>query len=175
MRRGMPAPAAELSYLEKKVLLALEKPKKATPEELRTAGKFRELVEVMNAASWLQAKGLVTMKERVVHTYRLARPDVARRSLPERKALEALIKAGGRLPVPKLQAACRFDDGDLAVALGWLRRKGWAEVSKGPQGSVVILTGVGKEAADGKGPDEELLTRLAKDDLPEAAEEPQTP
>src|SRR5213083_2227533 len=82
MRRGMPASAAELSYLEKKVLLTLEKRKKATPEELRTAGKFRELVEVMNAASWLQAKGLVTMKERVVHTYRLARPDVAGRSPP---------------------------------------------------------------------------------------------
>src|SRR5436309_3602619 len=172
MRRGMPASAAELSYLEEKVLLALEKPKRANPEELRTAGKFRELVEVMNAASWLQAKGLVTMKERVVHTYRLARPDVARRSLPERKALKALIKAGGRLPVPKLQAACRFDDGDLAVALGWLRRKGWAEVSKGPQGSVVILSGVGKEAADGKGPDEEILTRLAKDELSEDAIDP---
>src|SRR5438132_729544 len=172
MRRGMSASAAELSFLEKKVLLTLEKRKKATPEELRAAGKFRELVEVMNAASWLQAKGLVTMKERVVHTYRLARPDVARRPLAERKALKALIKAGGRLPVPKLKAACRFDDGELAVALGWLRRKGWAEVSKGPQGSVVILTGVGKEAADGKGPDEELLARLAKDELPEDAIDP---
>src|SRR5438105_902215 len=172
MRRGMPASAAELSYLEKKVLLTLEKRKKATPEELRAAGKFRELVEVMNAASWLQAKGLVTMKERVVHTYRLARPDVARRPLAERKALKALIKAGGRLPVPKLKAACRFDDGELAVALGWLRRKGWAQVAKGPQGSVVILTGVGKEAADGKGPDEELLARLGKEELPEEAIDP---
>src|SRR5947208_6834818 len=143
MRRGMPASAAELSYLEKKVLLALEKPKKATPEELRTAGKFRELVEVMNAASWLQAKGLVTMKERVVHTYRLARPDVARRSLPERKALKALIKAGGRLPVPTPSAAWRFEDGDLAVALRWLRRKGWAAVPKGPQAGGGKLTGVG--------------------------------
>src|SRR2546423_7330063 len=172
MRRGMPASAAELSFLEKKVLLALGPRKKATPEELRVAGKFRELVEVMNAASWLQSKGLVTMKERVVHTYRLARPDVARRPLPERKALKALIKAGGRLPVPKLQATCRFDDGELAVALGWLRRKGWAEVSKGPQGSVVLLTPVGKEAADAKGPDEELLARLAKDELPEDAIDP---
>src|SRR5438034_10210576 len=148
MRRAMPASAAEVSDHENKVLLALEERKKAAPEELRTAGKFRELVEVMNAASWLQAKGLVTMKERVVHTYRLARPDVARRSLPERKALKALIKAGGRLPVPKLQAACRFDDGDLAVARGWLRRKGCAEACKGPQRRVVMLTGVGKEAAD---------------------------
>src|SRR3989449_769939 len=57
MRRGMPTSAAELSYLEKKVLLTLSKRKKATPDELKIAGKFRELVEVMNAASWLQAKG----------------------------------------------------------------------------------------------------------------------
>src|SRR2546425_8759996 len=68
----MPPGAAELSYLEKKVLLALGELQKASPEELRAAGKFRELVEVMNAASWLQAKGLVTMKERVVHSYRLS-------------------------------------------------------------------------------------------------------
>src|SRR5205809_2135712 len=172
MRRGMPASAAELSYLEKKVLLTLEKRKKATPEELRTAGKFRELVEVMNAASWLQAKGLVTMKERVVHTYRLARPDVARRSLPERKALKALIKAGGRLPVPTLQTACKFDDGELAVALGWLRRKGWADVAKTPEGSVVSVTPEGREAAGSKGADELLLARLAKGELPEDAIDP---
>src|SRR5437870_3650070 len=57
MRRGLPASAADLSYLEKKVLLALEKPKKATPEELRTAGKFRDLVAVLLAASWLHGKG----------------------------------------------------------------------------------------------------------------------
>src|SRR5437867_4387560 len=57
MRRGMPPGAIELSYLEKKVLLALAKVPKASPEEIRAAGKFRELVEVMNAASWLQTKG----------------------------------------------------------------------------------------------------------------------
>src|SRR3989454_3320536 len=123
MRRGMPTSAAELSYLEKKVLLTLGKRKKATPEELKSAGKFRELVEVMNAASWLQAKGLVTMKERVLHTYRLARPDVIRRPLPERRALRALIKAGDRIPVPKLQTACRVGDGGLGVGPGWARGK----------------------------------------------------
>src|SRR5436309_14680352 len=100
MRRGMPASAAELSYLEKKVLLTLEKRKKATPEELRTAGKFRELVEVMNAASWLQATGVVTMKERVVQTCRVARPDVAPRSLPAGKGLKAVRKDRCRRPLP---------------------------------------------------------------------------
>jgi phenylalanyl-tRNA synthetase alpha chain len=168
----MPASAAELSYLEKKVLLALRKRTKASPEELKAAGKFRELVEVMNAASWLQAKGLVTMRERVVRTYRLARPEVARRALPERKALTALLRAGGRLPVPKLETACKFDDGQLAVALGWLRRKGWAEVSKGPGGSVVAVTPAGRAAAKVKGPDEVLLARLAKGELPEDAIDP---
>jgi phenylalanyl-tRNA synthetase alpha chain len=168
----MPASAAELSYLEKKVLLALQKRTKASPEELKAAGKFRELVEVMNAASWLQAKGLVTMRERVVRTYRLARPEVARRALPERKALTALLRAGGRLPVPKLETACKFDDGQLAVALGWLRRKGWAEVSKGPGGSVVAVTPAGRAAAKVKGPDEVLLARLAKGELPEDAIDP---
>src|SRR5213596_2705960 len=120
----MPASADELSYLEKKVLRELGKLKKASPEELKAAGKFRELVEVMNAASWLQAKGLVTMKERVVHSFRLASPAAGRKALPERKALRALIKAHGKMSVPKLQAAGKFDDGELAVALGWQRRLG---------------------------------------------------
>src|SRR3989475_8540180 len=133
----MPPGAAELSYLEKKVLLALGELQKASPEELRSAGKFRELVQVMNAASWLQAKGLVTMKERVVHSYRLARPEVARRQLPERKALKAAIKAGGRIEGGRPKAACPFDDARLAVALGWLRRKGLARACEGPGGSFV--------------------------------------
>src|SRR2546427_5982030 len=124
MRRGMPPGAVELSYLEKKVLLALGKLQKASPEEIRAAGKFHELVEVMNAASWLQAKGLVTMKERVVHSYRLARPEVARRQLPERKALKAAIKAGGRNEGGPPTSAGQFDDGAAAGAAGWRRGRG---------------------------------------------------
>src|SRR2546426_11359396 len=114
MRRGMPPGAVELSYLEKKVLLALGKVQKASPEELRAAGKFHELVEVMNAASWLQAKGLVTMKERVVHSYRLARPEGAKRQLPERKALKAAVKAGGRGEGGRPQGALQVGEAGLA-------------------------------------------------------------
>lgn len=168
----MPPAAPALSYLEKKVLLALSKPKSASPEEIRTAGKFRALVEVMNAASWLQAKGLVSMKERVVHAFRLARPDSARRTLPERKALQAALRAGGRIAVSKLKSAAKLDDAQLAVALGWLRRKGWADVTKGPDGAFVIVTPEGKAAAKAKGPDEELLARLAKGELPSEAIDP---
>src|SRR3989442_10161242 len=129
MRRGMPPGAVELSYLEKKVLLALGKVQKASPEEIRAAGKFHELVEVMNAASWLQAKGLVTMKERVVHSYRLARPEVARRQLPERKALKAAIKAGGPNDEALLHAGRHLPCTEVAVPFGWPRHQRRAGVS----------------------------------------------
>lgn len=168
----MPASAAELSSLERKVLLALRDHKKASPEEIRTAGKFRALVEVMNGASWLAAKGLVSIKERVVRSYRLARPDVGRKQLPERKALKALVKAGGRLDVQRLKSLCKFDESGLAVALGWLRRKGWADVVRASGGSFVVVTDAGKAAIDTKGPDELLLARLAKGELPEEAIDP---
>src|SRR3989442_8309555 len=127
MRRGMPPGAVELSYVEKKVLLALGKLQKGSPEEIRAAGKFRELVEVMNAASWLQAKGLVTMKERVLHSYRLARPAVAGRPLPERKGLKAASKAGGPNGVGPLKAARKIQYGDLPGAPGREPRKSLAD------------------------------------------------
>jgi len=168
----MPPGAVELSYLEKRVLLALGDRKRATPEEIRSAGRFRELVEVMNAASWLRSKGLVSMKERVVRAYKLGRPGVARTPLPERKALKAALKAGGRIEVTRLKAACKFGDGDLAVALGWLRRKGWADVDRRAGGAVVVVTAEGTAAVGSKGPDEVLLARLAKEELSEDAIDP---
>ncbi|HKZ99213.1 MAG TPA: phenylalanine--tRNA ligase subunit alpha [Thermoplasmata archaeon] len=164
--------AGSLSYLEKKVLLALRELGTAPPEAIAKAGRFAELVEVMNAASWLQAKGLVSMKERVVRSIRLASPGVARRALPERKALKAAVKAGGRILVPKLQAACKFDERELAIALGWLRRKGWADVVKDASGSEVRVTAEGRAALDGKGPDETLLARIGKGQLSEDAVDP---
>jgi len=80
----------QLSLYEKKVLLALRGAPEATPQEIRERATFHELVEVMNAASWLQAKGLLTMKERVRRTYRLARKQWATKNLPERTLLKAL-------------------------------------------------------------------------------------
>ena len=164
--------AAELSYGEKRVLLALQTLRRASPEAIRARGEFGELVEVMNAASWLQAKGLVTMKERLARTYRATRADLARRLLPERKALRALAKARGRLPLPRLKSVCRFNDDDLAIALGWLRRKGWAQVEKGAGGSVLVLTSTGRAALETRSPDEVVLARLAKEELEEGAIDP---
>src|SRR3970282_1426958 len=177
--RPMPSDVrGELSYLEKKVLLALKDLGKASPDEVQARGRFGELVEVMNAASWLQAKGLLTMRERVERSYRLARGDLARRLLPERKALKALLRAKGRLPAPRPSRAPRpptpprLKEKELAIALGWLRRKGWAVVEKGPAGSTLVVTDAGRAAADTKGPDEALLARPGKAEVPEADIDP---
>ncbi len=162
----------QLSALERRVLLALREHETATPEEIRAWGKFRELVEVMNAASWLRAKGLVTMKERVVRTCMLGKREYGRRPLPERKALGVLARADGTLPVEKLRSRARMDEQTVSVALGWLRRKGWAEVRRGPDGPVVTLTAAGRAALNAKGRDEEAIARLAKGPLPQEEIDP---
>src|SRR3972149_2659841 len=140
--RPMPSDVrGELSYLEKKVLLALKDLGKASPDEVQARGRFGELVEVMNAASWLQAKGLLTMRERVERSYRLARGDLARRLLPERKALKALLRAKGRLPVPRLATApprARTSRQELVREREAVRR----ELALTERGAMVVAAGL---------------------------------
>src|SRR5438046_9101178 len=76
------------------------------------------------------------------------------------------------MSVPKLQAAGKFDDGELEGALGWLAGQGCADVAKALEGSVGSGTPEGREAAGSKGADELLLARLAKGELPEDAIDP---
>jgi len=53
-----------LSANESKLLLALDRLNgRADPEQIFEAGDFTQLVEVMNAGSWLQAKGAVVISE----------------------------------------------------------------------------------------------------------------
>ena len=120
----------QLSLYEKKVLLALRGAPEATPQEIRERATFHELVEVMNAASWLQAKGLLTMRERVRRTYALARRQWATKNLPERTLLKALAKGRGPSPAAALRAKADMSEADFTIALGWMRRKDWAAVTK---------------------------------------------
>ena len=62
----------ELSYNETRVLLTLNETGPCAPEDVLKAGKFEQLVEVMNAASWLQMKGLVSIGEEDRTFYQLA-------------------------------------------------------------------------------------------------------
>jgi phenylalanyl-tRNA synthetase alpha chain len=159
----------QLSYLEKKVLKALHELKQASPEQLQRTSGLNQLVEVMNASSWLQAKGLVKIDEAIRKSYSLRAPQVASRPLPERIALELLAKEHkGKGSMAELKRSGKLKDEEISIALGWIRKKGWGEISKHGSDTVITLTDKGTASLHTKGEDEIVIERLGKGELSEA-------
>ena len=158
----------QLSFLEKKVLLALRDLRSASPDEILASAKLNQLVEVMNAASWLQAKGLVNIDEKVTRKYSLKNPDCVLRTLPEKAVARTVLETyEGSATTKQLKGSGAFSQSELQIALGWIRKKGWGELSKDGGETVVTLTQKGRDALDVDGEDERLMKRLAEDDLAE--------
>ncbi len=159
----------QLSYFEKKVLRALKELGEASPEQILAASGLGQLVEVMNASSWLQAKGLVRIEETISKSYAMKDPAVAARVLPERAAIEVLAKGpGGKGTMADLKRSGRLKDEEVSIALGWIKKKGWGEISKHGPDTIIALTEKGKEALTAKGEDELLIERLSKGEIGEA-------
>jgi phenylalanyl-tRNA synthetase alpha chain len=153
----------QLNFFEKKVLKALHELKRASPEEVRKLSGLGQLVEVMNASSWLQAKGLVKMDEVIKSSYSLKNPQAASRPLPERTAIEVLSKDHkGKGSMADLKKSGKLKNEDISIALGWIRKKGWGEVTKHGTETIITLTEKGTAALHTKGEDELLIEKLAK-------------
>ncbi len=158
----------QLSYFEKKVLKALHELKSGSPEDILKKSGLSQLVEVMNASSWLQAKGLVKIDENITRHYSLKRPEVASKTLPEKVAVEVLLQHHhGKGSMADLKKSGRLRDEDTSIALGWIKRKGWGEISKEGKDTLITLTEKGKQALASKGEDELVIERLAKNSLSE--------
>jgi len=163
---------SELSRNERRVLLALSKKEKASPDEVMRDGEFSELVEVMSAASWLKSKGLVDIHEKIDTSYTLDREGelyVKRGELPEFTLLKAL-KGDNKHEMGSLQAS-GLEREAMQIALGWMRRKEWVSIQKEGGKSIVSLTEAGKKRQL-DGPETEDMKVLkavagAKDGLPE--------
>lgn len=154
--------ADKLSYLEKKVLLALDGTGGATPEEIMEKGGFEKLVEVMNGVSWDQMKGLVTVEEKASKVYYLSGKETVR-ILPERRVLESLNSDNGEASIADLESRGIVSKEDISAAVGWMKKKGWAQISKAPDGSVMLkLTDDGRSMIGKEGIDERLLRDLAE-------------
>jgi phenylalanyl-tRNA synthetase alpha chain len=147
-----------LSFNEKRLLLLLKDAGKCTPADLISSGKFELEVEVMGAASWLSAKGLAVIDETTSKHFVLVDKSVIEKGLQERRAINAIHAKGGTMSMSEL--ASELPDGDDRIAIGWLRKKGLADIAKGEQ-KIISLTSVGKETLNKKMPDEELLERMA--------------
>ncbi len=168
-----PAKLAEkLGPGEKDLLLALKDRGSSTPEDLVGQGTLKESVQVMNAASWLRSKGLVKIEERLVRRYSLRDTSWASRELPERRALRILLETP-EINVGDLQKRARFSRQATPIVLGWLKKKGWADIRRSGDETTLALTDGGRMAEDVLGPDELLIQRLAQEDVREEDADPQ--
>lgn len=144
----------DLSLAEKRLLLAL--PQDGSPAAAHGLG-FTTSSEALRIAGGPERHGLVQITKEVQVTYALT--DEGRRyketGLPERRAVQAI---GDGLPMGGLAEAASLAGPEVKVAIGWLKRKKWADIDKG---TLVLVDGLPPE-----GGDEALLASL--DDRPVA-------
>ncbi|MDR3206588.1 MAG: phenylalanine--tRNA ligase subunit alpha [Candidatus Methanoplasma sp.] len=161
-----------LSHNEKRLLLALDElGGKGSPEEMISNGRFDVEVEVLRAALALESKGLVRTEAASSKSYEIADREAAS-ALPERKALGIITENGGKISLGIL--ADLMSGGDDKIAVGWLKRKGLADISSEGDSKIITLNDAGKKAAKEKMPDEALLERMADMPIPESDADPKT-
>lgn len=160
-----------LSHNEKRLLLALEeRGGSATTVDLVSGGAFSVEVEAMSAASWLESKGLAAISERSDRFYVLADESAVSVGLPERVAITVIGDNGGSMPMADMEAA--MPEGMGRIAVGWLKRKGLADIRAEDGVKVMTLTQTGRDMLGSRMPDEELLSRMAEAPVPESEADP---
>ena len=123
----------------------------------------------MGAASWLESKGLAKLSESSEKFYVLA-DQTAVDGLPERIAVNLISEAGGAMDMDAL--AQGMTGGMDKVAVGWLKRKGLADIVKDGDRKNLVLTDKGKAVLNERMPDEELIQRMASGPVPESEADP---
>jgi phenylalanyl-tRNA synthetase alpha chain len=160
-----------LSYNETKLLITLNEFKgTASPADLIEKGDFNLEVDVMGAAKRLEFKGLVKIDEKIQKFYEISDRAAVTRGLPERLAMEIISNAGGTMDLDILSE--KMPDGEDKIAVGWLRRKGLADIVAEGGAKVLKLTDKGRSAAGSKMDDEELLEKMLLSPIPENNADP---
>ena len=146
----------ELHIYEKKLLKELESNPNATPEEI-AENTGMDIKSVMSAAGSLASKDIIEVDKEVQKTYSLTDDgmEYAQKGLPERRILNVLANEN-EIHMKDLSSSTGVDKKEANIALGWLRRKNWAQIDKG----VVNITDVGKDFIDKSGVDEQVLDYL---------------
>ena len=149
---------SELHIYEKKLLKELEANPDATPEEI-AENTGMDIKSVMSAAGSLASKDIIDVEKDVEEVISLsdAGKDVAQNKLPERRILDVLADKK-EIHMKDLANVSGLDKKDANIAIGWLRRKNWAQIDKG----VVKITDLGSDSKDKLGGDEELLNHLTE-------------
>ena len=144
----------ELHIQEKKVLLALSKLGKASPEGIADKSGLK-INSVMRVLYWLSPKGLIEIDERYDEKITLLKEGehYLKVGLPERRAAN-FLKEKQDATIQDLNKV--LERNEINIAVGWLRKKDIASIEKGR----LLLKE--KEGEDKKTLDEELLEILGK-------------
>lgn len=150
----------ELRENEQKILLSLEKlHDRASVQDIANATGL-DIAAVMRSALQLSGHDLILVEDKRRSIARLTEEGISYSAtgLPERRLLEALVKAGGRISLASVEGAASIPSSIIPLTLGWLRTKGWARVEK--RGAETFL--VAEVTAPKEGSDEELLRLMAE-------------
>jgi phenylalanyl-tRNA synthetase alpha chain len=159
-RNVMTAPnPLSLSRAEGSVLDALAKLKKKVSviELVQTLGL--DQATIFGASTSLAEKDLISIRESEEKYARLTEEGMIRSKvgLPERIVIDYLVqKKGGDSEFESLKHDLHLADDEATLALGWLKRKNWANTTK--DAGKLYLRSTSKPH---KGPDEEVITRLS--------------
>ena len=147
---------SELHIYEKKLLKELESNRQATPEEIAENANM-DIKSVMSAAGSLASKDIIEVDKEVQETYSLTEDglEYAEHGLPERKILDVLAEKR-EIHMKDIAGEAGLDKKEANIAIGWLRRKNWAQIDKG----VVNITDFGKDFVSKMDIDEETLDYL---------------
>ncbi|HET6397934.1 MAG TPA: phenylalanine--tRNA ligase subunit alpha [Candidatus Thermoplasmatota archaeon] len=128
----------DLTLAEQRLLCALPRDGAAvaTAEAARAAG-FAQEVQALQAAGGPSRRGLVELVEEERQAVQLTAEGrrVAELGLPEVRALRELQAAPA--PLASLAGRAALSEQEARVLVGLLKRNGWADVEKGPQGPVL--------------------------------------
>jgi phenylalanyl-tRNA synthetase alpha chain len=107
-----------LSPLERRLLLAL-KGGPGRPEDAVSKGGFEQMVEVMNAASWLRSKGYLKMHEDRIEWFELGEEGkgYVDSKLPETRLVKLLEASNGKVPMKAIRDAFPKDVATAAVGV----------------------------------------------------------
>lgn len=146
-----------LSPLEKKLLMALER----NNGEIEPEKSGMELVKTMNAASWLQSKGMVKIEEKLVSEYELTEEGMKfiKDGLPEK----FLFKDKEKEKIEEIED--RIGKKYAKIAIGWAKRKGWCEIRVENGEKYVVITEKGKKEIGKKQEEEDALEKINEGDF----------
>ncbi|MGC9345828.1 MAG: phenylalanine--tRNA ligase subunit alpha [Candidatus Bathyarchaeales archaeon] len=141
----------ELRRHERKALLAIERlGGKASAEQIITESGLTDAA-IMRAALTLQERKLVKIHEEKQTIVKLNEEGIfhAKRGLPERRLISALMRLGGKASLEKTVEKAKLEKKFVPIALGWVRKKNWATLDT-KTNMLQLLEIPEKEGADEK-------------------------